>query len=108
MKDYLVTLVFNLNGITITSLFCRAENENGALAKAFLISDHPANLLRFQSVQEVHPDFCVLNHASDIIADNNVIAMKVAGIKKNSDLTQDLIKLAKKYDIDGIVKALSD
>ena len=108
MKDYLVILGFNLNGVTIDPSFHRAENENAALAQALLQSIHPAKYMTAQSVQEVHPDFCVLNHASDIIADNNVIAMKVAGIKKNSDLTKDLIKLAKKYDIDGIVKALSD
>ena len=108
MKDYLVILGFNLNGVTVNPSFHRAENENAALAQALLQSIHPAKLMAAQSVQEVHPDFCVLNHDSDVIASKEVIAMKVKGLKKSSDLTKDLIKLAKKHSLNGIVRVLTD
>jgi len=108
MKDYLVILGFSVNGVTVNPSFHRAENENAALAQALLQSIHPVKLMTAQSVQEVHPDFCVLNHPSDVIASKEVIAMKVKGLKRSSDLTKDLIKLAKKHSLDGIVRVLTD
>ena len=106
MKDYLVLLVFNINGVTIMPSFHRSENENAALARALTLSEHPVKFMTSQSVQEVHSDFCVLNSGYDVIASKDVIAMSVEGIKKNSDLTQDMIRLAKKYNFGGVTEAL--
>jgi len=106
MKDYLVLLAFSVNGITIAPSFHRAESENAALAGALMFSSYPSKAMTFHSVQEVNPDFCVLNNKFDLIADKNVIAIKVGEVKKNSDLTKDLIDLAKKHYLYGIVKAL--
>ena len=108
MKDYIVTLTFNLDGITITTSFCRSENESAALFQALRMSGHPVKLMTSQSVQEVSTGFSVLNSHYDVIASKDVIAMKVDGIKTNSTLVKDLILLAKKHSLDGIVKALSD
>jgi len=108
MKDYIVTLTFNLDGITITTSFCRAENESAALFQALTISGHPVKLMTSQSVQEVPPGFSVLNNDYDVISSKDVISMKVEGMKLNSTLVKDLIELAEKHSLDGIVKALSD
>jgi len=108
MKDYIVTLVFNLNEITITSSFCRSENESAALFQALNMSGHPVKLMASQSVQEVPPGFSVLNNDYDVISSKDVISMKVEGMKLNSTLVKDLIELAEKHSLDGIVKALSD
>jgi len=108
MKDYMVTLTFNLNGVTITTSFCRSENESAALFQALMISGHPVKLMTSQSVQEVPTGFSVLNNDYDVISSKDVISMKVEGMKTNPTLVKDLIELAEKHSLDGIVKALSD
>ena len=106
MKDYLVILTFDIKGVTIIPSFHRSENENAALARAVTFSDYPVKLMTSQLVQEVHSDFCVLNNEYDVMASRDVIAVKVKAIRKDSNLTQDLIELAKKYGFDEITKVL--
>jgi len=106
MKDYLVTLIFKANGFAVLSSFHRLEDENAALIQALISSGHSAKSMTFQSVEEVNPDFCVLNSDHDAIADKNVIAIKVESVKASPNFAKELAELAKKYNLNNIVEAL--